>query len=137
MKRNRRKLRIRAYGADRNKFLYLKTASILDHLKAHDSAVIKELARTLAVGSDPAHDRRQMNYNVRTGVLVQANDTRLITEIILLAAGDKNLLASMFTKFLNHKRAEKSPTSCYQHSLTFPRIHRSYPLYPTYGGSGG
>ena len=84
---------------------------MMDQLHAHHQVVIKEFAGSLAVGTNAANFRRQMNDHIRLGLLDHADDIFAFDQVKLGIFRHKNLLCSVFLELFDQVRAQKACTT--------------------------
>src|SRR5678816_2881658 len=93
-------------------------------MRSHHQVVVKELAGTLTVGADPAHDSREMNDECRLRFQVQADDLIFVAQIKLAAWWREHGCTVLLTKLADDVAAEKPGTACHENALIAPEIHQ-------------
>src|SRR5262245_33441619 len=61
---------------------------LLHQLQPHDGIIIEKLPGMLAIGADPPHHGRQVDYQAWASLFKQCDNGGLIPQVELAAAGD-------------------------------------------------
>jgi nitroimidazol reductase NimA-like FMN-containing flavoprotein (pyridoxamine 5'-phosphate oxidase superfamily) len=108
LERHRRVLRIGADRADQHELLHAVNARALDHLRAHHQVLVEEAAGALAVGADPADDRREVDHELGPQLAVQARHVLAPHHVIVLAARRRDLAAAEPAQVSDHAPAQEA-----------------------------
>src|SRR5947209_12372261 len=91
---------------------------VLDELDAHDRVLVEKTPRVLAVRTDPADHRGEVEHHLGALAAHQRVDRTGVRQIAVAAARHHDLLAAAAAQHLHDRRAEKPRAARDQHPFS-------------------
>jgi hypothetical protein len=91
--------------------------------------VVEELGRVGTVGTDASHPCRQVNDDVRPGVVQHPLDGLKLPQVILPAAGHKDFPASPLSQLLHHKGTQEASAARHHDAPLAPELVTIWPVF--------
>jgi hypothetical protein len=92
-----------------------------DHVQAHHRVVEQEQARVVAVRTDPADARGEMEHDVGLRILEQAMRGRAIDEVVIAAARHDHVRRAAAAQHVDDEAAEEAGAAGDEHALVRPQ----------------
>ena len=122
LERNRGELRIGAHRPNRDELFDAPLASEFHELSAHDEVVVEELARSLAVRTDAAHDCGEVNHDTGAHVGIHALDGVETPQVVVGARGDEHVIRAEAPQPGDHPGAQESVSAGDDNAMVLPEF---------------